>query len=291
MLAIVVLLRTRKSAAQALGAAHDEAALLRAELDHLKMLLLSQPQVLVAWPAGADEPEIIGDTGIAVPGAVPERVLAFGSWLEPAAAQRMERAVEALRDEGRGFVMTLTTGAGRPLEAEGRAVAGRAVLRLRDVSGIECELMDLASRHDRLSGDVETMKTLLNALPSPVWARDENGRLIFVNAAYARAVDAENPADAVKRGLELLDSAERENFARERAGRPAYRARAGHRRRRTPHPRRGRRAGRPRLGRHRGRRHRGGSDARRPCARASRRIAACSTSSPPASPSSTPAAS
>jgi signal transduction histidine kinase len=220
VLAIVVLLRTRKSAAQALGAAHDEAALLRAELDHFKMLLLSQPQVLAAWPAGADEPEIIGDTGIAVPGAVPERVLAFGSWLEPAAAQRMERAVEALRDEGRGFVMTLTTGAGRPLEAEGRAVAGRAVLRLRDVSGIESELMDLASRHDRLSGDVETMKTLLNALPSPVWARDENGRLVFVNAAYARAVDAENPADAVKRGLELLDSAERENFARERAGGP-----------------------------------------------------------------------
>ena len=218
VLAIAALLRTRKSAAQALNAAHDDAALLRTELDHFKMLLLSQPQVLVVWPAGADDPEIIGDTGIAAPGPVPERVLAFGSWLEPAAAQRMERAVEALRNEGRGFVMTLTTHTGRPLEAEGRAVAGRAVLRLRDVSGIESELMDLASRHDRLSADVATMKTLLDALPSPVWARDENGRLVFVNAAYARAVDAENPADAVKRELELLDRAARDDFAQRRAG-------------------------------------------------------------------------
>ncbi|HEX5211273.1 MAG TPA: PAS-domain containing protein [Pseudolabrys sp.] len=217
VLAIVVLLRTRRSAALALAAARDEAALLRAELDHFKVLLLSQPQILVAWPAGANEPEIIGDTSIATPGPLPERVLAFGGWLEAAAAQRMERAVEALRNEGRGFVMTLTTSAGRPLEAEGRAVAGRAVLRLRDVSGIESELMDLASRHDRLSADVATMKTLLDALPSPVWARDQNGRLVFVNAAYARAVDAENPADAVKRELELLDRAVREDFAQRRA--------------------------------------------------------------------------
>jgi len=195
VLAAVVLVRTRKSAATIEIAAHDKTMALRAEIDRLKTLLLSEPQVLVAWAAGSDEPEIFGDTGIVVPGAVPERVLAFGSWLEPAAAQRMERALETLRNDGRGFVMTLTTSAGRPLEADGRAVAGRAVLRLRDVSGIELELMDLASRHDRLLGDVETMKALLNSLPAPVWARDPNGRLIFVNSAYARAVElSQDPA-------------------------------------------------------------------------------------------------
>jgi signal transduction histidine kinase len=130
----------------------------------------------------------------------------------------MERAVETLRNDGRGFVMTLTTSAGRPLEAIGSAVAGRAVLRLRDVSGIELELVDLAARHDRLLGDVETMKALFNSLPAPVWARDPDGRLIFVNAAYARAVDAEDATDAVTRELELLDHAARESLARARAG-------------------------------------------------------------------------
>ena len=193
VLATIVLLRTRKAAATNETAAHDEAMALRAEIDRLKTLLLSQPQVLVAWAAGSDEPEIFGDTGIVVSGSVPERVLAFGAWLEPAAAQRMQHAVDTLRNDGRGFVMTLTTKAGRPLEAEGRAVAGRAVLRLRDVSGIESELMDLAARHDGLMGDVETMKALLDSLPAPVWARDPDGRLIFVNAAYARAVEAEDP--------------------------------------------------------------------------------------------------
>ncbi len=222
VLATIVLLRTRKAAATHESAAHDQTMALRADIDRLKTLLLSQPQVLVAWAAGSDEPEIFGDTGIVVAGALPERVLAFGAWLEPAAAQRMQHAVDTLRGDGRGFVMTLTSKAGRPLEAEGRAVAGRAVLRLRDVSGIESELMDLAARHDRLMGDVETMKALLNALPAPVWARDADGRLIFVNAAYARAVDAEDPTDAVARELELLDRAAREKLSLARAGGGLY---------------------------------------------------------------------
>ena len=119
VLALIVLMRTRKAAVMIETAAHDESLTLRAEIDRLKTLLLSEPQVLVAWAAGADEPEIFGDTGIVVSGAVPERVLAFGSWLEPATAQRMQRAVEMLRNDGHGFVMTLTTSAGRPLEADG----------------------------------------------------------------------------------------------------------------------------------------------------------------------------
>src|ERR1017187_10268782 len=92
---------------------------LLAEIDRLKTLLLSQPQVLVAWAAGSDEPEIFGATGIVVSGSVPERVPAVGAWLAPAAAQRTQHAGGTLRSHGRGFVRTLTPSAGRPLEAEG----------------------------------------------------------------------------------------------------------------------------------------------------------------------------
>jgi signal transduction histidine kinase len=134
----------------------------------------------------------------------------------------MEHAVETLRGEGRGFVMTLTTTAGRPIEAEGRAVGGRAVLRLRDVSGIERELIDLAARHDRLQSDVETLKALLDSLPAPVWARDAAGKLVFVNSAYARAVEAKDSTDAVARELELLDRGARHELTRARSIGEAY---------------------------------------------------------------------
>ncbi|MGH6994062.1 MAG: PAS-domain containing protein [Stellaceae bacterium] len=221
-LATLLLLRTRRQNERSEAAARETQTALTAEIDRLKALLLAEPQVLVDWAAAADEPEIVGDTSIVVAGNVPQRVLAFGAWLEPQAAQRMERALEALRAEGRGFAMTLTTASGRPIEAEGRAVAGRAVLSLRDISGIERELVDLAGRHDRLMGDVDILRGVLDSLPAPVWARDENGRLIFVNAAYARAVEALDPADAVARALELLDREARDRLGQVRTAGESY---------------------------------------------------------------------
>src|SRR5262249_17049995 len=137
LLAIVVVFRIRRRADRAEIDARDEVASLHAEADRLKALLLSEPQVLVAWLAASERPEILGDTAMLVPAAPGERVLAFGTWLEAPAAQRMEQAVDMLRTNGRGFAMTLTSRAGRPVEAEGRVIAGRAILRLRDVSGIE----------------------------------------------------------------------------------------------------------------------------------------------------------
>lgn len=225
VLATLALLRTRRGVALAENGSRDKLMELQAEVDRLKTLLLSEPQVLVAWAAASDEVDIVGDSALIVGDHVPERVLAFGAWLEPAAAQRMEHAVDTLRAEGRGFVMTLTTTAGRPIEAEGRAVGGRAVLRLRDVSGIEHELIDLAARHDRLQSDVETLKALLDSLPAPVWARDAAGRLVFVNAAYAHAVEAKDSTDAVERELEILDRGARHDIARARSINEAYSAR------------------------------------------------------------------
>jgi PAS domain-containing protein len=134
----------------------------------------------------------------------------------------MEQAVDTLRSNGRGFAMTVTSRTGRPVEAEGRVIAGRAILRLRDVSGIEQELLDLAARHDELLGDVKIMRSLLDTLSAPVWARDAAGRLIFVNSAYARAVEAENPTDAVARELELLDQSARTEVSRARATGATY---------------------------------------------------------------------
>jgi signal transduction histidine kinase len=222
LLAIVIVFRIRRSADRAEIDARDEIASLRADVDRLKALLLSEPQVLVTWPAASEQPEIIGDTAMLVPAATRERVLAFGTWLEASAAQRMEHAVDTLRSNGRGFAMTVTSRAGRPVEAEGRVIAGRAILRLRDVSGIEQELLDLAARHDELLGDVEIMRSLLDTLSAPVWARDAAGRLIFVNSAYARAVEAENPTDAVARELELLDQSARTEVSRARTTGATY---------------------------------------------------------------------
>ncbi len=47
-------------------------------------------------------------------------------------------------------------------------------------------------------------------IPDPAWMRGADGRLTWVNAAFAKAVEAKNAADAVLRNCELLDHAARE---------------------------------------------------------------------------------
>ena len=212
----ILLLRTRSRLLRLEASAHDEAAALRSDLDRANALLLSEPQVMVDWPAASDQPTIEGDPAL-VGVTAPHRVLAFGSWLDPQRASAMEQAVEALRTRGEAFSMAFTTLGGRPIEAQGRAIAGRAVLRLKDATGVKRELLGLAGRHEKLLNEVASLRALIEQLPSPVWTRDAAGRLTFVNAAYARAVEARDAADAVERNLELLDSAAREGIARLRS--------------------------------------------------------------------------
>ena len=187
----IMLVHARVRAARLEAWSRDEIARLRDEVERANALFLSEPQVVVDWPAGSDEPWIDGDPG-AVGVSASHRVLAFGSWLDPGKASAMERAVDALRARGEAFAMTLTTLSGQPIEAQGRAIGGRAVLRLKDASGVKRDLVDLVARYEKLSTEAASLRALVETLPSPVWTRDAAGQLTFVNAAYARAVEAKS---------------------------------------------------------------------------------------------------
>jgi signal transduction histidine kinase len=218
----ISLVRTRRRLAESEASGRDETAALKAEVDRVQALLRSEPQILVAWAAGADVPEIIGDTSLVASPEAPHRVLAFGTWLEPDKAQAMEAAVEALRARGVGFAATLTTLAGRVMEAEGQVFGGRAILRLKEVGGIKRELADLQFRAHKLAADTEAMRTLIEALPAPIWVRDEAGKLVFANSAYARAVDAKDGAEVTEHGIELFDQTAREDLLRAQTTATAY---------------------------------------------------------------------
>ena len=213
----ILLVRSRRQAAEADSFFREQITSLTADVDRAQALLLSEPQIVIAWAAASDQPEIIGDIAIVSTAGESPRVLAFGLWLPADQTLAMERAVEALRTNGESFAMALTTIAGHPIEAEGRAIGGRAVMRLRDVRGLRKELNELKNRHQDMQGDIASLRALIDSLPSPVWTRDAQGALQFVNAAYLKAVEAKSETDAVERGLELLDRAAREESSRTRA--------------------------------------------------------------------------
>jgi signal transduction histidine kinase len=217
----IMLMRTRARSARLEAASREEIAVLQDGLDRANALLLSERQVLVDWPAASDRPNVDGELEILGLNK-PRQVLVFGAWLDPAQASAMDRAVVALRARGEAFVMNLTTLAGRPIEAQGRAIGGRAVLRLKDATAVTRELVQLTQHHQKLLTEITSLRTLVETLPSPAWTRDAVGRLTFVNSAYARAVEAKDATDAIERNLELLDTAARETIGRTRANGGAY---------------------------------------------------------------------
>jgi signal transduction histidine kinase len=221
-----LLVRIRARAAEVQARLLDDAIAVRAERDRAIAMLLSEPMVVVTWAAGGGQPSILGDTSFIVGEAPRERVLAFGSWLEPDKAQSLERAVATLRQSGEAFSMALMTPAGRAIETDGRAIGGCAVLRLRDVTGIKRELAEANLKLEKLSGATETLRALVEALPAPVWVRDVDGSLLYVNPAYVRAVEAKDAADAVTRGIELLERPHREQARAARAAGKTYAVRA-----------------------------------------------------------------
>ncbi len=218
----VVLVRTRSKFAARLAGAQGDIAILRDEAERAIALLLAEPQVVIVWRDQKSEPAILGDAlSLSGTSVSPRRILAFGSWLDAARAHALEQAVDALRKRGESFSLTLSTKAGRHVEADGRPVGGAAVLRFRDVTGAKLDHALLTERHQKLEGEMRALQSMIEAAPAPIWIRDADDKLAYANRAYANAVEA-NPADVITRGIELLDSGAREEAARVRSEGTAF---------------------------------------------------------------------
>ncbi len=221
----VLLVRTRERLRHERAHGRAEQTSLDAEIDWLYTLLQSERQVIVAW-GGDTRPMVIGDPAAVAPEIAPNHLLSFATWLKPDHASLLQAAVQRLLTRGEAFSLPVTTGAGRHLAAKGRAIAGNATLRFSDVTGLRKDIVDLTARLQDREAEAEARRALLEAIPSPVWIRDAAGRLVFVNAAYARAVGVADPASAVAQGRELLDSGTREAVDQKRAAGEAWVGRA-----------------------------------------------------------------
>ena len=217
VLAAILLMRTRLRAVKNETRLRSDIQSLQSEADSFRALLFAEPQILISWAAGDNRPHISGDTALLVPQdsrQSPERILAFGTWLPPEPALQMDHAVDALREAGEGFLLHLTSSNGHAFEAMGRAIGGQAIVRIRELSGLRRELAETNFRLKALSEETEMLRGFAASAPWPIWTKRAKGGLGYANAAYARATEAANFADAIDRGLELLDSADRTEMDR-----------------------------------------------------------------------------
>ena len=225
VVAAILSMHTRVRAAKNEARLRADIGQLQVQADRYRALLFAEPQILIAWAAGDNRPQISGDVSLLVPQELPQRILAFGTWLPPEPALRMDHAVDALREAGEGFVLHLTTANGHSIEAMGRAIGGEAIVRIRELSGLRRELAETTLRHKALLEETEMLRGFAAASPWPIWAKGTKGSLAYANAAYARATEAASVTDATERNLELLDSDDRAEMERSLASSQTFSAR------------------------------------------------------------------
>jgi signal transduction histidine kinase len=225
VLAAILLMHNRVRAARSEAKLRADIADLQAQADSYRALLFAEPQILIAWEAGGKRPKISGDTSLLLQQDSPQRILAFGTWLSPEPARQMDHAVEALRETGEAFLLSLTTANGHAIEAMGRAIGGQAIVRVRGLSGVRRELAESNRRVKSLMEETEMLRSFAAAAPWPIWAKGAKGNLVYVNSAYAQATEADNIANTLERNLELLDSGHRTDMERVLSATAAFNAR------------------------------------------------------------------
>ena len=190
---------------------------LQHQLDQSESLLNATEQLLVVWDGQTDRPEFIGnlnfDTHLLATG---QSVLAFGSWLSVDCAQEVERAVTLLRERGVRFEKAAETLGGNLVEIRGRTSGARALLQIRQLEADDVDRARLDLEASRQSQELTRLKHLLDAMPMPVWSRNDEGTISWVNEAYRQAVEADSIQSALDEQSELLDERGRTTLQQDR---------------------------------------------------------------------------
>jgi PAS domain-containing protein len=212
----LLLQRERRRSARVEQALRNELASLRGSDDLAALLMGSERQLLISWQGRDGEPRFEGDPSIVGEGSPAKRALAFGAWLSPADAATVEGALEQLKGRGEGFRLIAATLDHRFIDVEGHTMGGRAILRLREVTGDRAELLKVRADLSQARGDLRSTTMLLDAIAYPMWIRDSDERLIWANDSYLQAVEAKDIDDAIDRSLELMSRSSREDSRRHR---------------------------------------------------------------------------
>lgn len=217
---VATLLRSSRKAERAAVSDNRD---LRRKLSATEALIKAEPQILIHWEDGQAATVVThtlaGISGL--PGTTSE-LLRFGMWLEERSSSALKAALDDLVSEGRSFSIVLRTHSGGYVEAEGRASAGRGILRLRDVAGLRRDITMIVGHQETLTRAIFSARALLDALPMPVWFRTPDGLISWVNAAYVRAVDAASADEVRDRQIELLEARQRKHVTEALAGGEVY---------------------------------------------------------------------
>ena len=216
---------------------------MEARLEKAESVLSAHPGLVLVWEDDADsiasgwgEPKILGG-----PAALAS-LLSFSSQNDDHRASPVDLLLEALgnlpvqdesvdetmslkerirdlRRHGMAFSGNVVTPDGRSIEVDGRVAGGQVALWITDPAVRMAEDGAIVGAFRERATDLHGSHALIERSPIPIWRRNADLELVWVNKAYVDLVEAENVADVLKRQVEIDNAVKKlaTNAGRERA--------------------------------------------------------------------------
>ncbi|WP_414709271.1 PAS domain-containing sensor histidine kinase, partial [Rhizobium sp.] len=181
-------------------------------ISQYQALIADKNRRIIIWDGQNARPELLGQLPAETGAPQDNEFLAFGRWLKSWSAGELEKAIDKLRGSGQSFDMVVETNRDEILEAQGRISGGRAFVRFIALNNLRAELAELKIERERLMTSISAFQNLLDAIDLPVWQRDADGQLTWVNHAYGEAVEAVSPDEAIRESREFLTTVARERI-------------------------------------------------------------------------------
>jgi signal transduction histidine kinase len=178
---------------------------LESRLDEAESALAVESHVMLVWRGREHMPDrLVGSMhGAARLPATLTELADFHGWLDRDSAGALIACLDDLRHDGTPFNIAVKTLGDELLEADGRTAGGFATLRFRPLAGERRNIAALAHEAHKLGRQAERLGAVLDAAPLPVWLRGTEGKLVWVNRAYAASVEAPDADTVVILGTEL----------------------------------------------------------------------------------------
>ncbi|WP_455477794.1 ATP-binding protein [Bartonella sp. B10] len=108
----------------------------------------------------------------------------FELWLEEPSLQDLNHALTQLRCKCHPFELSIITANNIPLQVTGIITRTAAIARFQDISIQQIENSRLQKDITRLLVEIRMQRNLLDRIQEPVWIRDHEGKIYFINRAF-----------------------------------------------------------------------------------------------------------
>lgn len=186
---------------------------LRASTDLNEALINVEDQCIFVWNGPNEAPVIKGELSVfadtLAEGVDPGD---FEKWISRESLGEFLINLEKLRNEAKPFDMNIVTQNDVVLDLQGRLSGSYAFIRFHELGREREEHARIRTNHETLMARYKTVENLFERLPCPVWLRDNHDRIVWINNAYATALDLEDPAQAHGKDWNLFDLEQREKI-------------------------------------------------------------------------------